>query len=770
MRSLPVVLLCTTRPLEEGTPGPKFGRHNHVVMYLDPLDRLAAEGLVDHLLEATGDHAASELRELLIDRSGGNPLFLEELVALLSEEGRLDRSSLGELPATLRGLVAARLDALSPAERATVEDASVMGRPGPVLALRSLAEGRGVTDIDDTLRSLVEKELVVVDGDRCGVKSELVREVAYGTLTKAERARRHAAIARWLSDRTQATDREDEFLESLAHHYTLAAGLAAELGHVDGVPADIVERARITLTKAASRAEGRETWLVATHLYDHLLKLVPVGERRAALIGRARARAAVSRVDEAATDAHEAIAEAEAAGDNHSLAAALVALGVAERNGRNLDKSGQHLDRAVEMFRQLGAPAGIADALRHRSMTYIFQGNAGAGEAAAREALAAYRAAGDRRGEGWCLWNLAWTSFERADYDRADERLDDALALFTDTGDQGGAAWAVGLQAWVSYFRGDLVRSEALARSVFGTAVDNGEQWASGMMQVLLANVALWRGHLHEALDRARDAHRRFLPAHDGWGQFQASTPMVRALLGVGRPGDAFAALEDLRQQAATLPPALTAGLGNITACLYLMVGDGQRALAQTMAEDRPSGLMDIERRAITGLALLQCGRPDEAVAILEDAKTVATEIGSKALTLARLTLAYAAVGRTADALAARREFDELGAGTYTDRIEMLIATLLTYARDRRPAEMEAALAEATAAADGTEDSLLQALVRLAEAVARSALGSATPEHAREARQRLALAGIGPASPAGWEVAFALAAGVTPAEASAAAS
>src|SRR5207249_10495447 len=136
----PFVLIATARHslLERWSPKP--GRHNAVVLNLDPLDRDAATAMLSALVE--GDVPA-DLRDVLLDRSGGNPFYLEELVSLLSEAGMVGegRASSGrtELPDTLRGLVVARLDGLTLDEHRTLDDAAVMGRRGSTEALRIMA-------------------------------------------------------------------------------------------------------------------------------------------------------------------------------------------------------------------------------------------------------------------------------------------------------------------------------------------------------------------------------------------------------------------------------------------------------------------------------------------------------------------------------------------------------------------------------------------------------------------------------------------------------
>ncbi len=138
----PYVIVGTSRPGLEERWVPRHGRHNTAVLNLDPLERGAAEELLALLLE---HEAPDDVRALLLDRSGGNPFFLEELVSLLDETGLVGGvpttdAGLGDLPDTLRGLVAARLDALPQDERQTLVNAAVWGRRGPIEALEKMGE------------------------------------------------------------------------------------------------------------------------------------------------------------------------------------------------------------------------------------------------------------------------------------------------------------------------------------------------------------------------------------------------------------------------------------------------------------------------------------------------------------------------------------------------------------------------------------------------------------------------------------------------------
>jgi predicted ATPase len=258
LRGLPIVLIATARPELYERWAPKPGRYDLHVLNLNPLDPQSSAELVRTLLNR---EPTPELVELLVERGGGNPLFLEELVAILGEttvdEPHGDRLEPRELPATLRGLVAARLDTLDRAERSLLEDAAVVGRTGAIDALSALAEARGESFATSRLAGLADKDLLVAGEGTYEFKSDLVRDVAYETLTKAERARRHAAVALWLAEYAQRTSREDEHLERIAHHFAQAAQLVGEIGSIDGVPDDVSERGLVWLERAADRAEAR---------------------------------------------------------------------------------------------------------------------------------------------------------------------------------------------------------------------------------------------------------------------------------------------------------------------------------------------------------------------------------------------------------------------------------------------------------------------------------------------------------------------------------
>ncbi len=127
LHNMPFVLVATTRQGLEDRWTPESGRYNTLALHLEPLDDTATAELVRALMCGDADeHTVA----FLLERSGGNPFFVEELVAFVQETR--DDEGLRDLPATLHGLVAARLDALEPSERSMLEDCAVVGGTGSV--------------------------------------------------------------------------------------------------------------------------------------------------------------------------------------------------------------------------------------------------------------------------------------------------------------------------------------------------------------------------------------------------------------------------------------------------------------------------------------------------------------------------------------------------------------------------------------------------------------------------------------------------------------
>jgi class 3 adenylate cyclase len=221
----PILFLCPARPeLTARRPEWGGGRWNHSSLLLEPLSATESSELLDLLVE--GGALSSDLRALILERAGGNPFFLEEIVQrLLDEPAGVEEL---EIPDTVQGVLAARIDLLTPVEKRVLQCAAVVGRTFWAGAVRSLMEpDPGATELEEVLWRLEDRGLVhartgssIVGERQFSFRHILIKDVAYEGLPRRDRARAHARVAEWIERQTH--QRERGFAELLAHHYVEA--------------------------------------------------------------------------------------------------------------------------------------------------------------------------------------------------------------------------------------------------------------------------------------------------------------------------------------------------------------------------------------------------------------------------------------------------------------------------------------------------------------------------------------------------------------------
>jgi predicted ATPase len=264
-REAPILLLCMARPdLLDRRATWGGGKLNATAVLLEPLGADEADLLIESLGELE-----EPLRERIRNAAEGNPLFLEQMVALVEDAGESDVV----VPPTIQALMAARLDQLEPSERGVLEAGSVEGRLFHRGAVQALAPESEVTP---RLTALVRKELVRPDkpqipgDDAYRFRHLLIRDAAYDALPKSARADLHARFADWLEE--HGTDLV-ELDEVLGYHLEQAARYLAELGRPDG---ELAARARARLAAAGRRAYARLDG-AAVGLFERAAALLPEG-------------------------------------------------------------------------------------------------------------------------------------------------------------------------------------------------------------------------------------------------------------------------------------------------------------------------------------------------------------------------------------------------------------------------------------------------------------------------------------------------------------
>ncbi len=232
---------------------------------LSPLADDETALLIGELLEQP--LLAAEVQSELLVRAGGNPLYAEQYARIL-----LERGELAELPETVQGMIAARLDLLEPGQKALLQDAAVLGRTfwvGGVATVSGLDE----RTVEERLHALERKEFVrrerrsgVADETEYAFPHVLVRDVAYGQIPRAERAGKHRQAAEWI----ESLGRPEDLADVRAHHYLQALELAEAAG-LDA--AALVDPARHALRDAGDRSAALYAVEAAERFYDAALRL-----------------------------------------------------------------------------------------------------------------------------------------------------------------------------------------------------------------------------------------------------------------------------------------------------------------------------------------------------------------------------------------------------------------------------------------------------------------------------------------------------------------
>ncbi len=291
-RESPLLVIAPARQeLLDNRPGWGSGRMEASRIQLEPLSEAESRALLAALL--TVEDLPADLRQRVLDRAEGNPLFVEEVVRMLIEEGIVERrdgrwfarreAAEVRVPDTVEALIRARLDTLPAPERAVIQAAAVVGRVFQHSAVAALAPGPGTgARVEEHLEDAILRDLITEERspepDRTfRFRHVLIRDVAYTTLPKARRADLHAQVAGWL--REWARERIDEFVEIEAYHLEQAVLLRRELeGRAD--PAD-VERAADALLASGHKALSRDDARASLGFAERGLALdPPAGERR----------------------------------------------------------------------------------------------------------------------------------------------------------------------------------------------------------------------------------------------------------------------------------------------------------------------------------------------------------------------------------------------------------------------------------------------------------------------------------------------------------
>ena len=388
---VPLLLVGTARPeLLDRRPDWGGGKRNATTLSLSPLSDGEIRTLIGSVLRDSD--VSAETPGTLLANAGGNPLYAEQFARMLLESEGADELP---LPETVHGIIAARLDALPPAEKRLLQDASVLGKVFWIEPLTLLGGGERLS-LEEHLHALGRKEFVrrtrrtsVADEPEYTFAHALVQDVAYGQIPRRNRAEKHLIVARWLEG--LSADRVEDRAEMLAHHYVSALELAVAAGEDIG---DLPERSRHWLTQAGDRAFSLNALPAAARFYEAALGHCPNDHpsRPDLLLRYAKSRPDDPNVDDALLE--EASAALAGRGDRASAAEAEVLLAFVWWIRGFRDRMAEHLERARLLVENEPASPAKAHVLSNLARSRMLAGEHRTAVEVGREAMAMAEALG----------------------------------------------------------------------------------------------------------------------------------------------------------------------------------------------------------------------------------------------------------------------------------------------------------------------------------------------------------------------------------------
>lgn len=400
-RDAPLLVLCLARPeFLVARPEWSDGRPNAVTVSLGPLSEQEATELVEALLRGSRLEESARIR--VREVAGGNPLFVEQLLAMVADGG-----DLADVPPTIRSLLSARLDALPQAECDVLERASIIGMEFATEALVALcSNGPGVPR--RLLAALVRRELIRPDEARPGLywfRHMLIRDAAYERILKMRRAELHERFGDYLDEQDDTPQRD----ELVGYHLERAYLAQADLGPVASARPELAQRAAACLGRAGLRAFARGDVPATIGLLQRACALLPPGDpqrlRYRPQLGSALGEA--GRFDEAREILDDTIDEARRAGARAAEGRARIEqLLIAQDLEAATAEAQAALRELIPLFEELADDEALAAAWRLAGWAAVMRSQMGELAAAMDRCLEYARRAQDGRQQAAALFWL----------------------------------------------------------------------------------------------------------------------------------------------------------------------------------------------------------------------------------------------------------------------------------------------------------------------------------------------------------------------------
>jgi class 3 adenylate cyclase/tetratricopeptide (TPR) repeat protein len=586
----PLFLICAgrTEPLDVHSKW-SAARGNASVLSLEPLSDADCELMLSNLLE--GRDIDGAVRDQITEAAAGNPLFAEEMLSLLIEQGRLVEEegrwvAPGGLrrisaPPTIAALISTRLEGLPRSERTVLEGASVVGVTFEADAVEVLCDVPA--SVASTLDSLIAREFIELSEPNQGrvsfvFRHALIRDAAYAGMGKDRRARMHVRLADWLTSRQR---RAGESAELIGYHLEQAFAYRAELGSLGEEGARLGSRAAAQLRTAGRTAmNGRGDLQAAVALFERATPMISEEDATSIEIrlDEAQALAGLGRLEPAVSMISDTLDRATQLKGRRLLARAevrrMVIQDVITTPGWTAEASAV-AQRAIRVLERFQDEIGLAEAFVLLASVRWSECRASLTEAALQRAAALYRRAGDRaaeleqvvwigatvllgptptdqgiervqraldevagfpRAEASLMTELAHLVAMRGNFDAARTLTSDAATIIDGLGDRARGASLAQIPIWVDLMIGDVGAAEAKARAAYELLNGLGARSAQGVIGALLARALFELDRFEEAESLAASIEE--VRPDDVRTRLTCGTVRARALASLGEVGE----------------------------------------------------------------------------------------------------------------------------------------------------------------------------------------------------------------------------------------
>jgi len=614
-RDAPLLVLCLARPeLLDNRQGWGGGQ-----VRLEPLSATETDELISELLSSS--ILDEETHARIRATSEGNPLYVEQLIAMLAEGGDPEH-----IPPTIHALLAARLDVLPDDQRELLERAAVVGLEFEWDALAELGSDRR-RPAGAELAALVRKELIrphEAIEDTFRFRHALIRDAAYERVPKELRADLHERAGGWLNGRGE------EFAEIVGYHFEQSYRCLAELGPDTERGRRLAEEAAEHLAAAGRRAFARSDLAAAASLLERAAALLTADDPRRVRLLASLGRALLDRGkwEEARAVLSEAVQTGRAIGERAAAADASVVLAFYRLH---TDRHASHaeiqpdLDAAIEIFEEIHDAAGLARALTLAGNLRHWRGEAAAAVEDLERAARYANEAGDGAQEAESLRSKLVAALQ------GPVQVDEVREFVEDIRSRCKGSRRAEIAALMTSAELDAMQGHFdLAREQIAEARTLAEEL--GLEVMLSIGIGRVAGNVELLAGAPAAAEQVLLPACEAlermgdWGHFASLVPgLVDALYEQGRAEDSERSLELASRY--ELMDDMDAQIGVRRTQAKLMAHHRDLGEAERFARDATemaarTDFLDLHAKTLADLAevLRLAGRPDEAAAALEEA------------------------------------------------------------------------------------------------------------------------------------------------------